>query len=335
MSDSSKSDSKSLVSNLVTAAREYSVSTGRGPERDGSSKGIAIFLSVVASILIWFMISMRESYSVVRDFPTTVINIPPDRALRASPPAAVRVQLEGRGWQLLKLVTSTQAIRLDASSSTVDLFRATAESLPSDVRPQSVSPPEIRLRMEERSSRRLPVELVVDIQTVPPYDLVQDMRALPDSVAVSGAASIISSLDRWKTERFVRKEVNESFTAYVPLSDTLSGLIDLDRSVVLLQAEVAEFTENRRLLDVKVTGAPLAASRFQLMPDRVSVRYTVPLTQFEASAITDSFYATVPYDEIVADTTGRIAPSVQIPENLAIKDLVVETPRLQYYVILE
>lgn len=335
MSESKKSESKSALSHLFTAARQLSGSGGGGHDRDGSSKGIAIFLSVVASILIWFMISMRESYSVVRNFPTAVVNLPKERALRSPPPAEVRVQMEGRGWQLLKLITSPQAIRLDASSPTVDLYRATAESLPSDIRTQSVSPPEIRLHMEERVFRRLPVLVVAHIETTPPYDLVHPVRTLPDSVAVSGAASIVASLDGWKTKEFERKNVKESFTRYVPLSDTLKGLVDLDFSNVLLQVEVAEFTENRRLLDVKVTNAPDAANRYELMPNRVSVRYTVPINQFEASAVSDSFYATVPYPLIVADTTGRVEPQIHVPRNLTVKDLIVETPRLQYYVILE
>lgn len=327
--------SESLVSSVVKSVRQLTAPRGPGTERGGSSKSIAIALSIVASTLIWFMISMRESYSVVRDFPTTVINIPGDRALRTPPPATVRVQVEGRGWQLLKLITTPQEIRLDASSSTVDLFRATSESLPSDVRPQSVSPPEIRLRMEERSVRTLPVRVDAHISTIPPFGLVHRVRALPDSVVVSGATSIISGLDSWKTERFERDKVNESFTAYVRLQDTLNGLVDLDVLGALLQVEVAEFTENRRVLDVRVIDAPESASRFRLMPDRVAVRYTIPITQFEASAVSDSFYATVPYDAIVADTTGRVVPNVHVPRELAVKDLVVETPRLQYYVILE
>jgi hypothetical protein len=335
MSESPKSDSRTVLSTIVSAVRQLSVSRDEVHERDRSSKGIAIFLSVVASILIWFMISMRESYSVVRDFPTTVVNVPQDRALRAPPPEAVRVQLEGRGWQLLKLITSPQAIRLDASTPTVDLFRATSESLPSDVRAQSVNPPEVRLRMEERLFRRLPIDVQATVKTVAPFDLVRPVRALPDSVAVSGAATIVESLASWKTKPLERDNVKESFTAYVELDDTLNGLVDVDRAGVLLQVEVAEFTEHKRLLDVKVTDAPPSASRFQLMPNRVSVRYTIPLSQFEVSAVSDSFYATVPYDLILADTTGRVVPSIRIPEDLAVKDLIVETPRLQYYVILE
>lgn len=333
MSESSKTDSKSVVSHIVAAARQLSVSRDPDPGRDDSSRWIAVVLCVVASMLIWFMISMRESYSVVRDFPTTVVNIPEDRALRTPPPSAVRVQIEGRGWQLLKLVTSTQAIRLDASSPVVDLFRATAESLPPDVRPQSVSPPEVRLSMEDKVSRRVAITVDANVVTIPPYDLVRPVRAIPESVYVSGAASIVAGIRSWPTVRFERENVNESFTASVRLAG--DRLIDVDVSAVVIQAEVAEFTENRRLLEVRVTDAPPAASRFQLMPDKVSVRYTVPLAQFESSVVSDSFYATVPYHVIVEDTTGRVEPQVKFPKTLALKDLVVETPRLQYYVILE
>jgi hypothetical protein len=335
MSDPQKTDSHSPLRTVISTIRQIAGSRDEVHSRDGSSKGIAIFLSIVASILIWFMISMRESYSVVQDLPTTVVNVPQDLALRTPPPEAVRVQMEGRGWQLLKLITSPQAIRLDASTPTVDLFRAAAESLPSDVRPQSVSPPEIRFRMEERLYRKLPVEVHASVKTIAPFDLTRPVRALPESVAVSGAASIVSSLESWKTEHYERERVKESFTAFVSLDDTLNGLVQLDRAGVLLQADVTEFTEHKRLLDVKVTDAPATASRFQLMPNRVSVRYTIPLSQFEISAVSDSFYASVPYDVILADTTGRVEPSIHVPSNLAVKDLIVETPRLQYYVILE
>ncbi|MFV1981369.1 MAG: hypothetical protein ACC655_09470, partial [Rhodothermia bacterium] len=72
-----------------------------------------------------------------------------------------------------------------------------------------------------------------------------------------------------------------------------------------------------------------------LIPDQVSVRYRVPITQFEASAVTDSFYATVSYRDILQDTTGRVSPTIRLPRNIVIKDLNIETPRLQYYVVLE
>jgi hypothetical protein len=189
--------------------------------------------------------------------------------------------------------------------------------------------------MEERLYRKLPVEVDASVKTIAPFDLTRPVRALPESVAVSGAASIVSSLESWKTEHYERERVKESFTAFVSLDDTLNGLVQLDRAGVLLQADVTEFTEHKRLLDVKVTDAPATASRFQLMPNRVSVRYTIPLSQFEISAVSDSFYASVPYDVILADTTGRVEPSIHVPSNLAVKDLIVETPRLQYYVILE
>ena len=100
-------------------------------------------------------------------------------------------------------------------------------------------------------------------------------------------------------------------------------------------AEITEFTENKRLLDVSVIDAPPGVSRFRLIPEQVAVRYTVPIDQFEAAAVTDSFYAIVSYDDILADTTGRVSPYIVTPPELTVRDLHVETPRLQYYVILD
>ena len=87
--------------------------------------------------------------------------------------------------------------------------------------------------------------------------------------------------------------------------------------------------------NVLVTGAPGGDNRFRLIPDQVNVTYRVPISQFEASAVADSFYATVSYSDILSDTTGRVSPRIKVPAEIVVKDLHIETPRLRYYVVLD
>ena len=58
------------IKQIITALR---IPGGYQGEHDDSSSGLAIFTSIMAALLIWFMISMQESYSIVRDFPVTVV----------------------------------------------------------------------------------------------------------------------------------------------------------------------------------------------------------------------------------------------------------------------
>jgi len=320
------------IKQIITALR---VPGGYQGEHDDSSSGLAIFTSIMAALLIWFMISMQESYSIVRDFPVMVVNMPPDTALQENLPASVEVLVEGQGWQLLRLYTTLSPIQIDASLGTVDMLRLTAVSLAPDFIPRSVNPAEITLSLEKRTTRMIPIRVRHELQTVPPFNLVREMTAQPESLEVSGAVSVLATLEYWPTEVLRRERVNGSFSVSIVLSDTLSGLVDRSLNQVDAIAEVVEFTENRRLLDVSVIGAPPGASGFRLIPDQVAVRYTVPIRQFEASAVTDSFYAVVRFEDILSDTTGRVSPSVRIPNRIVVRDLHIETSRLQYYVILE
>lgn len=320
------------IRSVVQALRS---TTGAAATRDDSSHGLAVFLSIIVSCLIWLMISMRESYTVVHAFPIAVVGLPPDTALQSSPPSQLTAEVEGTGWQLLKLYTSEIPIQFEASLSPIDLLRVTSQTLSPDLITRRVVPAEVTLDLGPRAERTIPVRVEYDIDVVAPFDLVGPLYADPDSVTVSGAETIIGQLSSWPTMQIRRTSVNSSFVERIALADSLHGLVDLSVAVVNVVAEVSEFTENRRLLDVVVVGAPPGSNRVQLMPDQVAVRYTVPIGHFEASALTDSFFATVDYDEILADTTGRVSPLIRLPEGLVIKDLQIETSRLQYYIILE
>jgi YbbR domain-containing protein len=294
-----------------------------------------VTLSLIIAAMIWFMISMRESYSVVQDVDTRVVNVPSDEALVDYPPSSVQVQLEGQGWQLLKMYTRPQPILLNAASDRVDLLRAASESFPSEITAQSVSPPQIELLLEPLEKKKVPIELQAELETSPPYDLLRNARVEPDSVEISGARSLIEGIDSWPTAHFSRDDINASFTEPLSLANLHGGLVALSPSTTLLIVAVTEFTEDERDIEVRVTGAPSADQRVRLIPDRVTVRYTVSLQEFERAKATDSLYATVAYTDILADTTGRIEPRIHLPENLSIRGLTVETPRLQYYLILD
>jgi hypothetical protein len=320
------------IRSLVDSLR---VPPGYWEKYEESSNGWAVFASIVAAVLIWFMISMRESYSVVRDFQVEFVNLAPDTAFAERPLSSVLVRVEGAGWQLLKLYTTSTPIQVDANERDVDLFAAAARSLAPDLIPRSVTPAQISLALEQRSSRKVPIELRAQVEVVPPFDLVRQIRLDPDSVEVSGAISVLAQLQSWPTQELEMDRINKSFASKVALSDTLADLVRRSIDDVSAFGEVSEFTENSRMLDVIVSDAPSGQGRFRLIPDQVSIRYRVPIGQFEASAVTDSFFAIVSYFDILSDTTGRVSPTVRIPSDIVVRDLRIDTPRLQYYVVLE
>ncbi|RMF54141.1 MAG: hypothetical protein D6746_14850 [Bacteroidetes bacterium] len=288
---------------------------------------------MLTSILLWFIFTMREVHTVYLEFPTEIRNLPPDEALIELPPRTVRLQIKGEGIQLLRLYYNTPKIPVDAGSREVN-FEAVVSEMARGVEVESVFPRTFVVRKEPRVSRTVPVRSRVEIHPLPSFELVAPLEVIPDSVAVSGAASILDRLQFWPTVHRVYRDVRDTLRVRVPLADTLTGLVLREFDAVDVVAVVEEFTEAEREIRVLVPGAPQGEEFVQLAPPVITVRYRVPLSQYDAAQRSEEFFATVPYDEIRADTTGRVRPRLHIPPDLVLRDVDYEPKTLRYFNVL-
>ena len=305
-------------------------------EKRPSRKGLVITICLLISIVLWFTLTMREVYSVEVEMPTRVVNLPPDQALTSLPPGAVDVQVEGEGFQLLRLFYDLPHIPISAEDNEADLQNAiySVPSLSKDISVTSISPPAVLLQKEERVTRTLPVRLEVDLQVPSTHDLLDSLQITPDSVEVSGAASIVGDLEAWPTIRRTFEDVRDTLRVRIPLSDTLRGLVQLGTGAVTLSATAEQFTEGTRDVRVVVRSAPSGNEAITLEQPTVRVSYRVPLSQYAEAMQAPDFFATVSYEEIRSDNTGRIQPKINLPSGILLRDIEVTPPTLRYYTVL-
>ncbi len=267
------------------------------------------------------------------ELPTEVINMPDDAALVSLPPASVRAQVRGEGFELLRLRYNPTAVPIDATEDQVDLD-VLAPELPNGVILEGVSPRVFNLQKDRRVIRRIPVILRGSIDTPTSYDLLGEPTLSPDSIFVMGAVSILDDLVAWPTQPLEINDLVDSLSVLLPLSDSLTGLVERSDQVVRVHAEAGHFTEAVREIAVIVTGVPSSQRVVALDPESVQVRYRVPLIQYDASLTAPDFFATVSYDEIRADTTGRVRPDLTLPPDLNLQDVSMIPPLLGYYEVL-
>lgn len=297
-------------------------------------KWIAITVCILIALLLWFTLTMQESYTTSFDLPTRVINLPSDTALTSLPPQRVRVQVRGEGFQLLQLRYNPTPVPINAAVDQVDL-EAIGTQLPKGLILENVNPRQFDLRKEPRITRELPIRLQGTIETPATHDLIRPPQLDPDSVVVSGARSIVSSLSAWPTAPFTVEALRDSLAARVALSDTLEGLVQVvNAQTTTVTAVSRPFTEGSREIRVEVTGVPTTQRVVRLDPSTVRVRYRVPLAQYDQAKQAPDFFATVSYEQIRADTTGRIRPNLNLPENLTLRDVDVIPPVLGYFEVL-
>ena len=303
---------------------------GHASDDEPRRRGMAVTMAIVVSSLLWFTFTMRETHTKIVQMPTQVVNLPQDQALSQLPPENVRVQIVGDGWSLLRLRVSPPTVEVNASQQEVAVREAIPE-LPKNVDIQSVSPATLNLWKERRITRKIPVALRATIDTPQAYDLLNPPTLIPDSVEITGAASLIRQFDEWPTARRAFKNVRDTLNTQLALSDTLEGLIAKNIQVVTLRAVSEQFTEGTREIDVTVQGQPSTQKLVSLEPSSVQVKYTVLFSQYQDAQDAMDFFATVSYDEIRLDTTGRVRPHLHLPKNLELRDVEMVPQTLGYY----
>lgn len=299
-------------------------------------RGLAVLLSVVVAIVLWFSFSMRESYAVLMDVPVEIVGTPEGQALAAPPPARVSVVLQGEGWTLLGLRRRPPAVRVFANGPTVDLAAALREAgLPANVDVQSVQPNVINLALDTETSRRLPIRLRSRIDLTPPHGLLRPPSLQPDSVFVTGAQSLLGGLTDWPTELLVAENVSEDLTRRVALSDPFGGLLQPSVRQTVVTLDVGEYTEGRRMLDVEVADLPPGVEGVRFEPAQVEAVYRVPLkgASYERARTTDAFRAVVDYGDILRDSTaGQVPVAARWPDDLNVRDVSLSPGRVGYFI---
>lgn len=308
---------------------------GKEPYDAPARRGLIIGLCVFFSVLLWFFSSLAQTYSRTLAFPTQLENLPADEALLALPPAELDVDVESEGMHLLRLFYNRPVVRLSADAPVLDLEEAARASLPENVRLTSVWPRFSALQKEKRETRKVPIQFVGAVTTPPTHALIEPPRLSPDSVVLSGPVSLVETIQDWPTRPLRQSSLKDSLVTRVELVDSLAGVVDLGVRAVTLRARAAPFTEATRALDIFISGIPSATNTIQLDPPSVVVRFRVPLAHYERALDAPDFLATVTYDEIRSDTSGTIAPRIELPQGIILTDIEVNPARVRYYDVLE
>ena len=306
----------------------------------------ALFFSLIASIIIWLLLSLSENYYIAVEYATCasqqqayssscVEGLDADSALAQPLPKSIRTTLHGPGRSLL--VERFQArfwsnpIVFDASVPELEtqfLLR-----LPEEITIESIVPERINLQKEAKMERVLPIESRVVFVPQSPYFLTGEVQIDPDTVRVFGPASVVSQLEVWPTNSDTVEGVSDTVHYSVNLLDSLAGLVNLSIRNTTVKQLASQYTEGQKeYIRVRIEGLLDGNNTVQLDPEFVTITYQVPLSKFSEAQQSQFIQATVSYDQIFADTTGHVKPIAQYPPDLMLRQVTISPERLQYFI---
>lgn len=293
--------------------------------------GIAFFIS----ICLWFIVNLSRDFNVTIEVPIRVANIPENQIVSSDIPETASVSVSGEGWNIISVYNNPPGVLVSAQSGTVNLSDQIRNQIGafSELNIIQVQPSQITIQTEQKSMKTVPIINNVRLDTNEQFGLLSEPSLQPDSVTISGAESKLQSITEWHTATIQIDNVTSDIFRTIPLQTPEPGL-RLEPDAIEFKAEVAEFTEAEVRVPVRTRNLP-AGRAVTYNPSSVTVRFDVPLEQYSEVQGTRPFRAYVDYSVIEEDTSGRVAPEIEVTETVYfIRLRGFQPPRVSYFRIV-
>lgn len=291
-------------------------------------------ISIIIALVMWVVVNLGRDLNTTVEFELTVGELPTNMALASDLPERVTATVSGEGWRLLPLRNNIQTIALDINQPEVLLADMIREKVgATGVNVLAVQPAMLRTVLEDRMSKRVPVQIRQDLSFRGQHNIVGELRSMPDSISITGARSIVEGIQYWPTTLLEQDGVNSDIYEQVPL-EPMPVILQADYSEVTLSARVSEFTEGEQRIRVEVSDIPFG-SEVNFNPAYVVIRYTIPIDEYAISQTEPLFTAIVPYADLRADSTGYISPIITtLSDSLHASVRSVQPRRVSYFEVI-
>lgn len=291
--------------NLVQKSDEEAIA-GMGRER------LVVFIvSFILALCLWLMVNLSRDYNLNVELPIKLGSVPQDKALVSELPKTATVSVMGEGWKLINLYNNPPSINVDVSDTEVNLYDQVQQQMNAmpDINVQKVQPLILNLKLEKSISKRVPIRSRVHLSFDDQYDLVGGYNLQPDSLTITGAASLIKNIYEWPTDSVNFEDVSSNLSRVVKLKNP-GELIDLSRNEVIYNAKVEQFTEGDVKVDIETRNLPQTRS-VSYSPSSITVKFNIPIDEYTNLKDAKPFKAFVDYSQIQNDSTGFVAPQIQ------------------------
>ena len=246
--------------------------------RNWPIKGAALFLALMLYVAVQLQQPVTTSFDV-----TLNVQLPPGRALMQKPPK-VRVQISGKGSQILKLrslagdITRRIPDTLTSSTYLIHLDPAEVEiALPkgADVRVMEVRPSEITLALDSVARKDVRIVSLVTVTPDSAQVLHGGLSMTPTIARLVGPEKALDAIDSVTTMPTEITSVSGEFSRTVPIDTTPLGIVRLIPKLVTVSGTMGVIAE-RSFAGILVESGAGAITSYIVTPARVSVSVRGP-----------------------------------------------------------
>lgn len=273
---------------------------------------------LVASFLIWLLITFSKEYTTVITYPVVYNNIPQNKLLQEAPIKQIDITIKASGFKIIRSKFKNKKIQLEASTLyrkkhakfyflTKNQVTKIQKQLLSGVDLLEIAQDTIYLNLGLLTSKKVALKANLEINYHIGYDLLNDIKISPDSIIISGPESQVKKINYLELVALKLNDVKSNFLEEVPILKSNNNF-KFSALKTTISGNVDKFTEGKLQIPFTTKNLPKDIN-LTTLSEKVEVVFVVALSNF--SKISEaSFKVECDYVMSEMNNLGYLIPKV-------------------------
>ncbi|MFO7922286.1 MAG: hypothetical protein R6U58_01165 [Bacteroidales bacterium] len=256
---------------------------------------VFLFFLVVSAIF-WFLSALGRQYTTSIEYPVRYTNFPENMVMVGELPSNLELTVNSHGYTLLRYYISRRLLPIifDVNSFSLNRLPDTntrnfyilssvaanriSGQLGADIEILDIRPDTLFFSFTDMVSRKLPVKPVYDLQFERQFMIKGSIAVEPDTLIVSGPASVIDTMEFVPTRTLRLTGVNEPVRRDLDIPEI--DMLDFSENSVSVTIPVEQFTEAGLKVPVEPLNLPDTLT-MKTFPADITVSFMVALTDYD------------------------------------------------------
>lgn len=294
---------------------------------------------LVASFLIWFLITFSKEYTTVITYAVNYKNIPQNKLLQETPINNIDITVKASGFKILRSKFKNKKIQLEASKLkrkghskfyflTKSQVTKIQKQLLFGVELKEILQDTIYLNLGILTSKRVAIKPNLEINYHVGYDLLNEIKISPDSIVISGPEAQVKKIDYLELSELKLNDVKSNFLEEVSVLK-LNNNFKYSAQKITISGNVDKFTEGKLQIPFTTKNLPKNIN-LTTLSEKVEVIFVVALSNF--SKISEASFK-VECDYLISEKNnlGYLIPKV-ILEPVFIKSVKIIPKKIDFLI---
>ncbi|AEH02795.1 hypothetical protein [Lacinutrix sp. 5H-3-7-4] len=249
-----------------------------------------LFLGMAFGILV--LTKLSKDYTNTINLEIKAKNLPDEVVLLNDTSKKVNITLTTYGFNWLSYYLRPPKITVDFKKDVIKknntylwtskkAFSNINKQIGKEIIIQDISPDSLFFNFDVNAVKLVPVKPDVTLNFKLGYDIMDKVKAIPDSVKIIGPESLVSKLHIINTQKLELESVNKPVIQDVALKlDSINPIINIKTKTVTIKADVEKFTEGTIDVPVTLINVPNNTS-VNYFPKTIKVSYYTSLSLFK------------------------------------------------------